>query len=316
MVTPVPALSGSPYSGDGKVKVTHREYLGELSGSVAFSATSYSINPGLQSTFPWLARIASQYESYQFKKLCVEFETEKSSATAGSVMMAIDFDASEAAPVNKQQLMSFHNAVRTAVWSACKYEASQGDLSKFGPRRYVRQGTVASTDIKTYDVGNLILATQGCADTSVLGEIYLSYEIEFQTPQFNLTDSISASCARISSGGTVSRAAPYGTAATITGGLPVTASGATLTFNSVGQYIVTMDYSGTVITNTNPTLTGTATSAALVGNYYIAAQTTGSFSFRVKVNNVGETVILDLTASCTTCTSTTSWITPYLYSLA
>jgi len=193
MRTGVPQVSGSPYSSDGRVRIRHREYIQDVSGSVGFSSQSLSINPGIPSVFPWLSVMAKQFESFLFRRLKFDYETQKSASTSGSVMLAVDFDAADSPPTSKQELMSFHNAVRSAVWAECCYSSDEKDLQKFGVQRYIRSGSLGpNLDIKTYDVGNLILATQGEADTSVIGELYVEYDVELITPQLSSADECGA----------------------------------------------------------------------------------------------------------------------------
>ncbi len=47
-------------------RIVHRELLATISGSVAFATNSYVINPGLSSSFPWLATQAAGWEQYRF----------------------------------------------------------------------------------------------------------------------------------------------------------------------------------------------------------------------------------------------------------
>jgi hypothetical protein len=275
------------------------------------------VNPGLASTFPWLSSIAYNYESYKFNSLSFRFETQKSTATSGTVLLAADYDAADADPANKQAMMQFHGAVRTAPWAGVSMVCDKRDLQKFGVQRYIRSGALASNlDVKTYDVADFLIATQGMADTTAVGELYVEYDVELITPQLGQEALFNAWSAKITAGGTVSRAAPFGDAATISGGLDVSASAATLTFNRVGQYLVSGFLAGTVFTNTNPTITGTATVLTPVPLYANAAATGGSLVWRVQVNNVGETMIIDYTASCTTMTAGVYRIGLYSYSLA
>lgn len=184
MRTGVPDVSGSPYQGDGRVRIRHREYIADVAGSVAFAATGYAINPGIATSFPWLSNLAVNFESYLFRSLSFEYETQKSTATSGAVMLAVDFDAADAAPATKTALMTYHNAVRSAVWGECCYRSDGADLRKFGVQRYIRSAALAADlDIKTYDVGNLFVATQGEADTTAIGELYVVYDVELITPQ-------------------------------------------------------------------------------------------------------------------------------------
>ncbi len=310
MKTGVPSVSGSPYAGDGRVRVRHREYIQDVSGSVAFSASSFSINPGISTVFPWLSKMARLFESYLFRSLKFEYETQKSASTSGSLMLAVDFDAADSAPVNKQQIMAFHNAVRAAVWEECCYKSSAGDLAKFGVQRYIRSGNLAANqDIKTFDVGNLIVASQGEADTTAIGELYVEYDVELITPQIDPNSEVAQSVNITMTA--ASRAAPFTGTQVITGGLSVSASGSTLTFNQPGQYLMEQEDTGTVCTNTLPTIGGTATVVALQGRDLNAASTKGIEIYTVNVTDKGQTVTFDFTASCTTLTGCVVRIAPY-----
>ncbi len=295
-----------PSKSDGRIRIKHREYLGDISGSVAFAAVQFSVNPGLATSFPWLSTLASRFESYLFRRLRFIVETQKSASTNGSVMMAIDYDASDQQPTSKVQLMSYHNAVRSAVWDECHFVGDQGDLKKFGVQRYIRSGNIAANlDIKTYDVGNLFVATQGCADTSAVGELYVDYDVELMTPQFDISADAVAASVKIATTG-AARATPFTGVQTVLGGLPVVAAGNTVTFNKPGQYILLYEIDGTVMTNTLPTLGGTVFATAAPSGYLVqyanAAATSASSAINVNCRNSGETVTFDFTASCTTLT--------------
>ena len=53
--------------------VSHREYLGDINGTTAFTNTTYPLNPGVSQTFPWLSTIAASYQQYKFHGLIFEF---------------------------------------------------------------------------------------------------------------------------------------------------------------------------------------------------------------------------------------------------
>jgi len=316
MKTGVPSVAGSAYTSDGRVRIRHREYIGDVLGSVAFSATAYAINPGLTSSFTWLAPIATQFESYLFRSLKYEFETQKSASTSGTVMLAVDYDASDAVPASKQQLMSYHDSVRSAVWNECCFTGDVRDLQKFGIQRYIRGGALAANlDVKTFDVGNFIVATQGCADATAIGELYVSYDIELITPQSDPAAVALAVSAKITGNTGVSRTAVFGSAAVMVGGLPCSALNSTLTFNRVGNYILSHYLTGTVLSTVSPTIGGTCTALHYV-SIPDAAATTALAQILVKVNNVGETLTLDYTPASTTVSASILRIGQYAYTNA
>lgn len=255
-----------------------KEYVQDIAGSVAFSASSFPVQPGLSNLFAWLATQAVSYQEYRFRRLRFIYETEKASSTSGKVMMAFLPDAGDPTPASKQEMLENEHKAANAVWAPCSFVVNGPEA--LGGRRYIRTGNLASNlDIKTYDLGNLIVATQGCADTSAVGELYVEYEIDLYTPVVSVSALALAQSSTINAAGSISDTALFGTAATQTGGLQVTASGDVLTFNSVGRYLVFVGVlAGTGLSTAfTPVLTApTGGSASLVSGISNAAANAGT----------------------------------------
>lgn len=160
--------------------VSHREYIGEVTGSTAFAISTYQCNPGLPATFPWLWAMSSRYEHYRFKSLKFEYKTQAPTSTKGVVMLAFDYNVDDPAPTTKQQLLSYHGTHRAAPWTDACTQASPRGLNARN-QFLVRNGFVS--DAKLYDIGNFFIATVGQENTDVIGELWVSYTIEFNTPQ-------------------------------------------------------------------------------------------------------------------------------------
>lgn len=302
-----PLIASSTSSGDLRVRVRHREYVADITGSVLFAVQQYSINPGLALLFPWLSQLANLFESYLVNGLKFQFRTESASSQPGKAMLAVDWDAADAVPDNKTGMMQERTKADSAVWADFNLICDLADLRKFGQQRFIRQGTApANTDIKTYDVGTLNVATQGVTSAPVIGELWVEYDIELITPNTAPTPS----SAKIVAGGTISNAAVFGTAAVITGPLSVTASASTLTFNTTGQFLVEIFPTGTLSAITSTT--GTATEVVVINPVTNGASAV--FSLAVTIKNPGETVILSSPTG--TVTASTTRIAPYLASLA
>lgn len=244
--TQAPKLTTLP---NGSVRVKHREYLLDVPGSQVFSVNALAINPGL-AVFPWLYLMANLYESYLFNSLTFEFESTSATTQTGTVFLAIDFDAADDPPSGKQELMSMQGAVRTAPWQRIAYDARNQDLRKFGIQRYVRSGALASNlDIKTYDVGRLFFGVQGTSAVSSVGELYVSYDITFYTPQPSFGLATANSCRAVFQSSGQTPATPFGTAGsaglTLYGGYPLRYRDAnTVFFDKPGDYLVSWDVSG------------------------------------------------------------------------
>lgn len=172
--------------GDGSVRIRHREFITDVvSTGTSFHVFSRPINPGVGTTFEWLQAIANSYESYVFNSLSFEFESTCGTTDRGTLIMGIDFDASDSGPATKQDLMAYQGSVRSNIWSHACCTASSKDLKKFGIQRYVRSSVPlpAASDIKTYDVGNLYVGLQGVSSQLAAGELYVTYDVTLHTPQ-------------------------------------------------------------------------------------------------------------------------------------
>jgi hypothetical protein len=285
-------------------RVRHREYIADVDGVVGFGTVTYAINPGIAATFPWLSTVANRYESYKFHKLHFIYETNKSASTNGSVQGLIDFDAADAAPTTKALFMGQANAVRSAVWQEFVFDARLKDIHKFAAERYTRSTTLASNlDIKTYDVGNFFIGAAGCADTSVVGELYVEYDVELTTPQLNPeVSSTGAAEAQVlfSDGGTLSTTNYFGSAPLSYGASFATAAVNTLTFNTAGTYILFVASSGS---NTFSGITGTAT---IVENFHLVVS---GNNYGIFTATAGQTLIFAL--SSWTAYANYMTITPY-----
>lgn len=242
-------------NGADRCIIRHSEFISDVTGSYEFTVNSWSINPGLSSMFPWLSSIATRYERYQFRRLSFRYEPKCSTATPGTVILAIDYDPMDDAPSTKQDVLSYHGRGDSAPWVAC-----HTDLSPFiGNNRgslYTRAGTISGNyDIKTYDLGKLYVCTAANGGTPSLGEIFVDYELELLIAQ--VQDNIVASSMGSTSG--LSRINLFGTGFTVYNNVirslldvsyvPVGAQG-TITFNQNFEGFLDFQISGTSLNTT------------------------------------------------------------------
>lgn len=217
------------------------------------------------------------------------------------------------------QLLSYKGAVRAPGWAPVKLHCTMPEMVVHGAGKFVRPGALAAgLDLKMYDVGNLYLATQGFAAPTVAGELYVSYVIDFMTPQADIVPTYSNVSARIVADG-VNVASIFGNAAVVTGGIGVTAVGSTLTFADRGEYLVALRLTGLELTQVRPVLTGTATTKCVGGDQSIrtasAYDMTSLAYFQVQCNAPGMTVIIDALGSAGTVTNSLVRIGLYSYAL-
>ena len=188
------SLAGStpPQFGDatGTTRIRHREYIADVSGSQAFSSRQYQLQPGLTQLFPWLSRFASCYEQYRIMGLVVEFKSTSASAlnstntALGVVGMVTQYDAHEPPFQNKQEAENYLGCQSCSPSQSMLHfvECAKGQnpLDKL----YVRTAALGEgADVKFYDMGILNVFTAGMQAAAVIGELWVSYDIEFSKPK-------------------------------------------------------------------------------------------------------------------------------------
>lgn len=171
-------------------RMVHREFVALVSGTVAFTATNYSINPSNSTLFPWLASQAIFWEQYRFTKLTFEYITRCSATTSGSVLLAPDYDVLDAPPATEVAMCSYADCVECAPWTNIKCALRVPAMHSSGPRKFTRSGVVPNSDQKTYDVGSFNIATVGMADTAAVGKLWVDYVIELYNPQMPTTSEL------------------------------------------------------------------------------------------------------------------------------
>jgi len=290
-------------------RISHRESLGPVTSTGTGFTVLFNlpVNPAQSGSFPWLSNIAQQYETYSPRKgkkkgkrlhaIRYLYTPSCSTATAGTVCMATNYDATEAAFSSLVQMENYRGASRCSTWEEMSHDLEVDAMRDYN-RHYCRPGAApASTDIKTYDVGNFQLAVSGVA-AGQIGELFVEYDIDLFDPRVQVPIGQSLPMAHIVSGaaGTATAAAPLGsTAAVIRAGSNIpglTAAGVTLTIPPVGRYLVASIYaSGTI--STSPTLAAGANAA----NALIMTNSTTNGQVAVTANTAGIAVsIFDVTA--------------------
>lgn len=240
------------------------EYVRLLSGSVAFAVSQLSLNPGQPGTFPWLSGYAQLFESYRFEQLRIEYVPSCATTSTGNVVLMVDYDASDSAPVSIMQAFNSRSSRIVQPWAGTVFEAVREDLEK-QKTYFVRSGSLSSNqDVKMYDTGTINICRQGQADTSNIGSILIEARVRFMTPQQN-NPQLGTSKYGTFTGS--SNAAPF---ATSSGNLPATVqssgtttSVSTWTFQQPWAGVMALYAVGTGLSGSNLTVGGTGTNTEL-----------------------------------------------------
>lgn len=264
--------------------VCHREYLGDVTGAAAFNNLSYNLNPGMSETFPWLSTIAANYQQYVFHGLIFEFRpliTDfVTSGAPGVIVLTTNYNSDQAPYSSRQEAENAEFAVSVkptlglAHMIECKSEEQQMKLYN------VRTGPVPSgQDLRTYDLGLTQVITQN-NPSQVLGELWVSYCVEFFKPVLATVNSLDQAEGLHAYRTSASTASPLGTIAVLRSGqLSASINATSITINNVQpgtKYVLTIFWVATT-TSSNPSvvLTG-ATGLQILVNDSLSSFSTGS----------------------------------------
>jgi hypothetical protein len=281
-------------------RVSHSEEFGPVTTTgTPFAVATFQCNPGVAACFPWLAPIAARYETYKFRRLVFKFTTTSPTSTAGFVTLAFDYDALDLPPSTMSIARSYHDKSGGAPWSnwVLNCDLAQGDRL---PEKYIRVGLPpTNNDLKTYDVGNLHVCTEGAAGAT-LGYLEVEYVVDLMTPQ--IQDPVGGSMVFGSDSTHVFKSVTLTDTDAV---LPFTNDGGNvLTFYQSWEGLFVFQLVGTVMSNLTCAATGTVGSAvtAVSGSVVASAAATSLIAF-FNVRALPGT-ILTFTPTVTTLTAT------------
>lgn len=187
--TSVPTFSGTA---DGTL-ICHREYVGEVTGSINFTSQTFALNPALDTTFPWLASTAKNFELYEMQGCVYEFVSTSADAlnstntALGSLLMATKYNSENPGFSSKLEMMQyeFSTSGRPSVNHCHMIECAKNDNPY--KMQYTRAGGVPTgADARLYDIGNFTIATEGMQAVAKLGELWVTYKVNLKKPKLSL----------------------------------------------------------------------------------------------------------------------------------
>jgi len=153
-----------------------------------------AIRCGVDSIGGRLAAIARLYERYMFNTLKVEWEPDVSTATDGSVAVALDTDATSQTlnPGIPQyaDLRIYTKNLTTAYWYPKSFVRECPDMDDYQYTTLSTAGTATSADYRQINVGTLYVRPSGSTSATtagkVLGYITVTYDIILGSPSVDL----------------------------------------------------------------------------------------------------------------------------------
>lgn len=258
------------HSQNQTITVRHKEYLMQVTSSTGFAVTqAFTLNPGLEATFPWLSNIARNYQEYSIKGAVFHYVPTSGNAISGtnnalgSVMMQTTYRSTDSPPVSKVELLNEYWACESIPSESFCHPIECDPKENPFNIQYVRTGTVPAGDSKLiYDLGTTYIATSGQqAAGVVLGDIWITYEVELRKPILFSNATFENDRHSATYGGTLTSSSIFTTLAGAVGALPITAAVNTVTIpkGQSGSYIILVRVATDASPLTNAKWTGVPT---------------------------------------------------------
>lgn len=247
------------HSANSSIRIQHKEFITDITATTDFSNESFSINPGLSRTFPYLSGIAQNFEQYRILGMVFTFKStsadslNSTNTALGSMLLATDYNALDSPYATKAGFLAstFSNSGKPASDILHPIECSS-HVSSGPAQRYIRSGTNTDGigDLRLYDWGNFQIGSVGNQASSVVGELWVSYSVELVNPQLTIPRGLNLNnyYAQVTPA-TVTNARPFGTSSDIligadTIGLLIADNVVSLPVGTTGNYIVSGSWYG------------------------------------------------------------------------
>lgn len=176
------------FNGSQHFRLRRREFIGDVvsDGSTLFSITnSYKINPGSLAFLPWGAKVSTCFEQYHINSMTASLSTSGNTGRDGRMFVVADFDAGDAAPVDKRTLYAKAGSKSVPIWTPqVRCPLPPNRLSGGRGKKYVRsdEEVIPAYSTHSYDCGTLYVGIQGVVATGPVAELWIEYDISLFIP--------------------------------------------------------------------------------------------------------------------------------------
>jgi len=185
----------------GAITVSFKEYLTDIYGNMVdettvnnFSEVQYSINPGLERSFPFLSQFAANFDEYEMKQLVYTYkstintDSSTTNGQVGSVIMATNYIVGSAPFTDKNAMLQYHGSSSARVTAVSVHGVECDPAKNSGtPGKYIRSAPVViGKDEQLYDVGVFNLAISGTPQAfsnQPIGELWVEYTVILRKPK-------------------------------------------------------------------------------------------------------------------------------------
>jgi hypothetical protein len=188
----LPAAFGAVIKGDGRdssSRVRHREILSPINLGTGSYFIDYVMNPGNTKTFPWGARVARNFELFNFHNINFFFIPTGNTTSVARVAMVWDPDWEDPPTTDIALALNNPNSIAGPAFAPMELNIPKKYFSpKMTNAKYVRGDNSNDENQDRHDLGKFRLLVENGG--GVVGWLGIEYDVTFTTPQLHeLTES-------------------------------------------------------------------------------------------------------------------------------
>jgi hypothetical protein len=192
-VTPMAAQIPMMHTEDGNCRVRKREYIGDVSMTNAFTTSYYLLNPVNATTFPWLSKLAVNFEQFKFLGLTFGFRSLTANALGvagspgmGSITILTQYDVLDTPVFNKQQANNALFATSSKPSENMLHPVECDPNQTPNQPLYTGVNEIAVSDLRLNTLGYTTVCSTGAASTYVAGELWVTYDVMLYKPMVQI----------------------------------------------------------------------------------------------------------------------------------
>jgi hypothetical protein len=191
-VTPMAAQIPMMHTEDGSCRIRKREFVADVVMTNTFTTSFFFLNPADATTFPWLSKVASNFEQFKFLGLTFGYRSLTANALGvagspgmGSITVLTQYDVFDSPVFNKQQA---NNALFA---TSCKPSENMLHPVECDPEQTPSQplytgvneiAGIADRDLRLNTLGYTSVCTTGAASIYNAGELWVTYDVMLYKP--------------------------------------------------------------------------------------------------------------------------------------
>lgn len=176
----------------GAVSIKFHEFIGNIGMTSSFRVTSYPIDVTSSSVFPWISKIAANYQQWELAGAVFFLRTLSSDTSVaptqgmGAIYGSVRYDTASEVPVSKVDILNstFSSSAKPSENQAFPIECARNETQVPLLKVLPRGALVSPNDLQMYMMGYLDIATEGAPNPyPEAAELYVTYDIRFYKPR-------------------------------------------------------------------------------------------------------------------------------------